>query len=305
MPPAMRVVLVTQDLSQISAWARDLVDKTYRTTKLDAVGANKRFRIDIYQGCVTGQKPPQSQRLRQLFDKYEVRFYDYYKSATHSETGEVGDESRADKRATIWKSPLLWTLGFIAVAGPIFGFWGLSRFFNPGEEKYKPASAKVAEQQPLALVNPPPPGMDLGNPVDKKPAAQPDQPAGPTLSAFWRVSAYVDFGKGQDGTNLKRQVLLSGEAGARRIVPFSDCQYYPNGVDVYCDVEGFRVTPWTGRSAVTEVFQSTAGGKPAAAERSERSEQRPAAAGSAQPVSQTGPRIVVLPDNSRTPRTLL
>ena len=141
--------------------------------------------------------------------------------------------------------------------------------------------------------------------VDKKPAAQPDQPAGPTLSAFWRVSAYVDFGKGQDGTNLKRQVLLSGEAGARRIVPFSDCQYYPNGVDVYCDVEGFRVTPWTGRSAVTEVFQSTAGGKPAAAERSERSEQRPAAAGSAQPVSQTGPRIVVLPDNSRTPRTLL
>ncbi|MDO3651318.1 zonular occludens toxin domain-containing protein, partial [Nocardia mangyaensis] len=41
------IVLATQDLTQIAVFARNLVDKTYRMTKLDAVGQSKRFRIDI------------------------------------------------------------------------------------------------------------------------------------------------------------------------------------------------------------------------------------------------------------------
>ena len=304
----MRVVLVTQDLSQISAWARDLVDKTYRTSKLDAIGANKRFRVDIYQGAVTGQRPPKSQLLRQLFDQYEPEYYSWYKSATHSKTGEVGDESRADKRATIWRSPALWSLVAIMVLGPVFGFWGLSRYFDQGKRMQE---EREQRNPPKVLVNPPPPGMTefaAAAPAVQAPApdvAQQSAPAGIAISKLWRVGGFVDRAKSTTGENLRTGVVLVSDGGGVRYLPMTDCHYYPDGLYVFCDVDGERVTPWTGRAAVTTVFSSSAAApaKPAA-ERSERSDLRPAAAAAPEPPRPATP-VTVVADTSRTPRTLL
>jgi zona occludens toxin len=292
----MRVVLVTQDLSQISAWARDLVDKTYRTTKLDAVGSNKRFRIDIYQGAVTGQKPSPSRLLRQIFDKYEAKFYVFYKSATHSVTGEVGNEDRADKRANGLKRPTLIALLLFVLIAPIFGVWGLSKFFNQGKDKIAPPTVYSSQ-----MVNPPPPGLDL-SPVAPAPEvkqAVSSVPGEPAPSAFWRVAGYLDRPDKTAGDGkLKRQVLLAGDGNARRIQPMSECHYFPNGIDVYCDVEGYRATPWSGRSAVTKVFDSSAG-EARTVDRGERSEQRPTERDS-QPSS--GPLITGVPDSEYASR---
>src|SRR5690606_16593216 len=52
------IVLVTQDLAQISSFARNLVENTFHVTKLSKVGFDKRFRVDVYFGPVTGATPP-------------------------------------------------------------------------------------------------------------------------------------------------------------------------------------------------------------------------------------------------------
>ncbi|QIB64058.1 hypothetical protein G3T16_00060 [Kineobactrum salinum] len=101
------VVIVTQDLSQLASYPRSLVASTYRTTKMDIIGASKSFRVDVYEGAVTGNKPPVKQRVRQIPGKYKADIYKYYKSQTLSESANHGDESRTDDRINILKSKWL------------------------------------------------------------------------------------------------------------------------------------------------------------------------------------------------------
>jgi zona occludens toxin len=99
------IALVTQDLAQISNFAKLLVDKTFKTTKLDAVGANKSFRIDIYQGEVSGTNIPEKKLINSQFSKYKKEIYDSYVSHTKSDI--AGDESRSDDRFNFLKSTKL------------------------------------------------------------------------------------------------------------------------------------------------------------------------------------------------------
>ena len=104
------VYFVTQDLSQLCMFPRSPVANTFRVKKLTAIGANKRFRVDVYDGPVSGPNPPKAKLLRQVHGgKYKAEIYRFYKSHTKSETGEAGDESRTDKRFNILGS------GFIKV----------------------------------------------------------------------------------------------------------------------------------------------------------------------------------------------
>jgi zona occludens toxin (predicted ATPase) len=113
------IVLVTQDLQQLCAFVRDLVEETYRAVKLTAVGQKNRYRVDVYQGGVTGQKP--GKPMRQLYGKYKPEIYQYYKSHTRNKTDfAAGMEEKADDRANVLKHPLvflprswLWALVFI------------------------------------------------------------------------------------------------------------------------------------------------------------------------------------------------
>lgn len=301
-----RVVLVTQDLSQIASFVRDLVDKTYRTTKLDAVGMGSKFRVDIYQGSVTGQRPPKALLISSMFDKYSESVWRYYKSSTKSQTGEVGNESRADKRSTVWRSPgLIAAFAFSAFAlivGPIMIYSYISDKL-PDEEPEQVATSQ--------LVNPPPP--------PPPPAAQQARPAVviptstiPPLSGNWRVAGIIkataraprdDSINHNDGSNsahwLDDMVLLTSMFGNRYVL-LSECTYYPGGVQVYCDVDGERVTSWSGQQSVSSIapnpveVASTVGGT---FERSETS--------ATEHVAPSGPRVNVIPDTSRTPRTLL
>ncbi len=299
-----RVVLVTQDLSQIASFVRDLVDKTYRTTKLDAVGMGSKFRVDIYQGSVTGQRPPKSLLISSMFDKYSETVWRYYKSSTKSQTGDVGNESRADKRSTVWRSPgLIATFAFSAFAlivGPIMLYSYVSDKL-PKEPEPQPAAPQ--------LVNPPPPPA----------AAQQSRPAvviptvtTPALSGNWRVAGIIrataraprdDSINHHDGSNsahwLDDMVLLTSMFG-NRYVPLTQCTYYPGGVQVYCDVDGERVTSWSGQQSVSSIAPNPVEVASTVAAPFERSETS-----SGDHVAPTAPRVNVVPDNSRTPRTLL
>ncbi len=96
------IVLVTQDLSQIASFMRNLIETTFRVTKLSKMGTSKLYRVDVYSGPVTGPVPPVSRREREIPGKFSKDIYALYKSHTKSEVG-AGNESRADGRFNILK----------------------------------------------------------------------------------------------------------------------------------------------------------------------------------------------------------
>lgn len=119
---SVEIVLVVQDLANVGAFARRLVDKTYVTTKLDFVGLNKRYRVDIYQGAVTGANPPTKNRLRAIGPSaYEAKYFAMYQSHTLAASdGSGANEARVDGRANILKRPAF-MIGAVLVPVMIFG----------------------------------------------------------------------------------------------------------------------------------------------------------------------------------------
>jgi len=100
------IVLVTQDLSQLCMFVRSLVEETYRAVKLTAVGQRNKYRVDVFMGAATGQKP--GKPMRQLYGKYKPEVYKYYKSHTRNKTDfAAGMEEKADDRANVLKSPFI------------------------------------------------------------------------------------------------------------------------------------------------------------------------------------------------------
>jgi len=265
-----RVVLVSQDLSQIAAFARELVAMTYRMTKLDAVGADSRFRVDIYRGAVTGQKPPKSQLTRSVFDKYEGDIWKYYKSSTKSQTGDVGNESRADKRANILKSPWLIASFVVPVIAVPFLIWYIFTLFFGGMGLVEEEPEPVAVAAP-ALVNPLPPEL-MPRQVQIAPAPVVSVPVGPQESPIWRVGGYIKrstapadqpqwasrVGYGQEPDEpLKRGtmpdvIILTSEFNGNRYIVASECEQYPDGINWKCDVDGSIATPWSGRGSSSQ-----------------------------------------------------
>lgn len=241
---SMRIVLVTQDLSQIAAWVRILVDQTYKMTKLTAVGSTKKFRVDIYRGAPTGQNIPKSHLIRMTYGQYKPEIYRYYSSATQSVTGNVGDESKADGRGNLLKSPFII---FSAVAPliliPIL-LWYVYGVFASGfgmiEEVEEP------ETPPMSIVNPDPEYIQpvrVAETIRTNPA--------PIFSPDWQVVGHMARGSSEENTETgfgRDFVILRSIAGMRK-VPVSDCERLSDGYSWSCIVDGKTATPWTGMAA--------------------------------------------------------
>lgn len=97
-----QLCIVTQDLAQVASFSRLLIETTYVAYKLSHVGMSKRYRIDIYNGAVTGFAPPKSRFLRSEFGTYEKKIYKLYKSHTKSDVG-AGNEKKIDNRNNLLK----------------------------------------------------------------------------------------------------------------------------------------------------------------------------------------------------------
>jgi zona occludens toxin (predicted ATPase) len=115
-----QIVLVTQDLAQIGAFARQLVEQTFRITKLSTLGIpmSSRYRVDTYAGPQAGPNPPAASRINQMFGRYDKKVYQYYQSHTQSEAGAdtAPNEDKIDKRANMFNRPFYKALPFVAAA---------------------------------------------------------------------------------------------------------------------------------------------------------------------------------------------
>jgi zona occludens toxin len=157
------IYFVTQDLSQIASFARSLVETTYRMVKRSNIGLDKRFRVDVYLGPVTGPRPSPSLREREIHGgKFSDKVYKYYLSHTKSQSGQAGDESKTDKRGNAFGRTSI-KLGFLLVLICLFflyqGFTALkARYFSPEPQpdvqqapqvKPLPSSASLSSQPSL------------------------------------------------------------------------------------------------------------------------------------------------------------
>jgi zona occludens toxin len=140
------VVMIVQDLSMMSATVRGLVDMTYRAVRLDHVGSNRRFRIDIYQGSVTGERPPESKRVRQILDgKFNESIYKYYKTSTL--TDQIGTDIRTDSRSNGLLS--LKKYAYIAAFLIFVVIYGLANFsFTQNKDQKNNNNNEVSAYEP-------------------------------------------------------------------------------------------------------------------------------------------------------------
>jgi hypothetical protein len=132
---SMQIVLVTQDLSQISAFARELVEHTYAVNKLSVLGFGRKYRVDVYSRGQMGKSLTPSKRIREMYGRYRPEVWKYYKSHTMSEAGADGaNEQSVDRRFVVWKSPLFFVgapLCLLVLVGCVVGLY---RKFNPEPE---------------------------------------------------------------------------------------------------------------------------------------------------------------------------
>ena len=121
---------------------RNLVETTYRVSKLSKVGASKMYRVDVYGGPVTGPSPPIARREREIPGRFKKDVYQLYKSHTKSTVG-AGDETRADGRFNVLKGAKLKMLGVALVACLFFAYFGFNSFLN--ESPFAGSDAPVSE----------------------------------------------------------------------------------------------------------------------------------------------------------------
>ncbi|UZM15480.1 hypothetical protein LZV00_06970 [Pseudomonas kielensis] len=231
---SMRVVLVTQDLAQISSWVRLLVETTYRIRKL----SKKAFKVDIYNGAVTGDAPSKTKLVRTTAGTFKPAVYSFYKSATQSSSGDVGDESSADGRASILRSFGLWaTLGaFVLFIG--LGIFGVKSFFSSG-------STGVIDPRDAA----------------RSPKA-PAKPAEPPISTTWRLVGFVHPSRPDPSSKAVSEALalIADNNGNTRYISFSHCRYFPDFTEAYCLVDGSKITNWSLRKPIPIVGGLIGGG---------------------------------------------
>lgn len=230
------IVLVTQDLAQIANFARLMVKKTMIATKLTAVGAENRFRVDMYSGAVCGHRGPQDRILGQSVSHYNEGVWRYYKS--HTKGDGVGKEIQADQRGVIWRRPIF-VLGMpFAVLAILFAAFTFQRFFQ-----------RMGEEDELPVVEAPamPPVYHLSSvPGLVVPAAVGREvdlgvSSGPRLSARWRLQAVIQSGSG----GLAQVVDGSGNV---RPVAIEDCRRLDlPGIHFECLVDGELVTGYSGQ----------------------------------------------------------
>jgi len=188
---SMQVVIGTQDLAQISAYVKPLIDKTFMHTKLSHVGASGSYRIDVYQGARNFDKMAKEARLQEVFGQYKKEIFDLYQSHTMRQSeGSGANEKALDTRAVIWKRPGIIAGGLIclvAVSWAVPTIAGL--FVDDAPAVSTPIRQNSGASAPVARVR----GPD------------------------WRIAGFVD-----QGQNVI--VLLSSSDGQHALMDGRECR---------------------------------------------------------------------------------
>ena len=209
-----QIVLVTQDLAQIAAFARQLVEVTFRATKLSTMGMSGQYRLDVFPRAVTGPNPPLERRIRELYGRYHKGVWKYYQSHTMRDSaGSGANEKPVDDRANFLKSK--WLLA-AAAAAVLAAVWSFPKLYDLATGKTK----IMGDKQSVTAV--------LGGPEGRPstpatvgalvPTIAPGMTAAsPATQSLWRVAGFV---RTTDPATSKA-LLTDGQQTVT--IPYGDC----------------------------------------------------------------------------------
>lgn len=136
------IALISQLIRDINENVRDVVQETYRTTKLTAVGSDKSYRVDIFSGGSTAR----GAHLRQLMCRYDSKYFPLYFS--HSQkTGVDAVEKNIDKRGNVLSGAFFKLIIPAMIAVGCFSAWFVYGFFNPAPKKTETAKAESSRDR--------------------------------------------------------------------------------------------------------------------------------------------------------------
>lgn len=98
---ASEIFLLSQDVSQLAKWLKDLIDSTYIHKKLDKAGFPNHFAVAIYDGPVSMDRPSKTKFVDDAKGSYKPEIFKYYKSYTKNESlDDSALEKNPDKRSS-------------------------------------------------------------------------------------------------------------------------------------------------------------------------------------------------------------
>jgi zona occludens toxin len=136
------IILVVQNLTMIAAFPRGLIETTFWVVKHIKMGSNKRYRVDVYSGVMSGQSPQISKREREIQGKFKPEIYSLYHSHTKSKNGAAGNEARVDSRFNMFKGTSIKVGIIFCIAMAVFIFYG----FKEVATMYQPEKLPEPEQ---------------------------------------------------------------------------------------------------------------------------------------------------------------
>jgi len=185
---ACDVAIGTQLVTDIHMDFRGLVERSYKFRKLKALGLNKVFAWDAFEG----HQQAKGTAYKSSNGRYKPEIFPLYKS--YATEGD-GEEVETDKRTSIFGKSFM-IVGVLLVGLFALSGWGMWHFFNPD----LPEPVPVAGVQPVAGV----PG-----------AVQ--VPAGSSFRIVGMIQA-----------DMGRIVVLADESGTTKFAPAGDFEFMGN-----------------------------------------------------------------------------
>ncbi|MFT4046752.1 MAG: hypothetical protein QM661_08670 [Solimonas sp.] len=178
----------------------------------------------IYEGAVTGPKPPPTRRIREMFGTYKSEIYSLYRSHTQSRVVTAGEESKADTRGNLLKG-WRFRLAVGALCLTPFLLSGAACSIFKFKEKVTGAGDGRGERSESPAV-----------PAQPQPSAPPLKPQ-PKESSLWRFAGQLVI----DG---QAWFLIDGSRGTK-LLPPELCKRDPVG-DWVCTLGDQIITRFTG-----------------------------------------------------------
>lgn len=134
--------VINQDVSAIPKFIKNRLEACYEMTKLSAVGANNRYRVDVF----SSPKMYKKQLLGTSYGKYEKEIYGLYKSFD----GNFTDFGKLDGRTNGFRSIKFLFLAGLLVFLVLVKGGDIYRFFTTGTSKVQ----EVKDKEKLSEVEP-------------------------------------------------------------------------------------------------------------------------------------------------------
>jgi zona occludens toxin len=215
------LVLMVQDIGDLTRSLKVVVELSFRTTKLKSLGFNKSYRVEMWEGW----KQLHKSRLSVENKKYKNVIFPLYSSYL----GGTGKELQVDKRQNLLSSPKYWILAFLTILLMGGGVYWVTRFFSAS--KYTKGAAVASE---TSVKTP------AGTAAAASGGAKFVNPDIPPISETWRVSGSMKLGD-------QAYVIISNAAGRIRLEHPSAFQN--QGLSTVGNVDGERVMVWSGVAA--------------------------------------------------------